>query len=67
LRSKLPWLLVNRGIAAKGKRDCGGHDWYNHDNVTALCYHCEVGTRPFEPKPAGPLPGELSGEGTAVD
>lgn len=41
LRRGLPWFLVDRGIAAKGT-DCGAHEWYNHDGVTARCYHCEV-------------------------
>src|ERR1043165_1526582 len=45
LRRNLPWFLINLGIASKG-RDCeavgGEHEWYNRDNVTSGCYHCEV-------------------------
>jgi hypothetical protein len=41
----LPFVLVNRGMAAKGRDDCGDHDWYNHDGLTERCYHCEVGVR----------------------
>lgn len=45
LRRRLPWFLVDRGIAAKGAGDCGAHEWYNHDGVIARCYHCKVGQR----------------------
>lgn len=45
IRTKLPWFLVNLGVAAKGE-DCarvgGQHWWYNRDNVTSRCYHCEI-------------------------
>jgi len=45
LRTKLPWFLINIGIASKGK-DCelvgGHHEWYNIDNKNSGCYHCEV-------------------------
>jgi hypothetical protein len=45
LRQRLPWFLINFGLAAKGA-DCeavgASHDWYNRDNVTSACYHCEV-------------------------
>jgi hypothetical protein len=44
-RSRLPWVLLDRGVAAKGKRDCGAHEWYNHDGGVDLCYHCAVGER----------------------
>lgn len=40
-----PLFLVNRGDAGKGE-DCesvgGEHWWYNCDNETSGCYHCEV-------------------------
>ncbi len=49
LREHLPWVLLEWGLAAKGKRDCGAHEWYNQDNVIARCYHCEVGERPWSP------------------
>ncbi|MCR9246463.1 MAG: hypothetical protein NXI31_15625 [bacterium] len=46
LRGRLPWLLINLGVAAKG-RDCiaagGWHRWYNHDDKSSHCYHCDVG------------------------
>ena len=45
LRSKLPWLLINMGVADKGT-DCeqvgGAHWWYNQDNESSACYHCAV-------------------------
>ena len=45
LRSHIPWLLINLGIASKG-RDCeqagGSHEWYNMDDKLSACYHCEV-------------------------
>lgn len=45
LRQHLPWFLINLGVASKGK-DCesagGEHRWYNRDNVSGGCYHCEV-------------------------
>jgi hypothetical protein len=43
----VPWLLVNFGVAAKGKHDCGDHEWYKHNDVTARCYHCAVGELPY--------------------
>ncbi|MFD0276846.1 hypothetical protein ACFVHB_23475 [Kitasatospora sp. NPDC127111] len=47
LRAHLPWFLVDRGVARKGRRDCGDHEWYNHDGLVARCYHCEPGQRPW--------------------
>jgi hypothetical protein len=45
IRTRLPWFLIDLGVAAKG-RDCeaagGEHQWYNHDNVSSACYHCRV-------------------------
>jgi len=45
IRTKLPWFLIDLGVASKGQ-DCeqagGRHWWYNHDNVTSGCMHCEV-------------------------
>lgn len=45
IRRRLPWFLINLGFAAKGK-DCeivnAEHHWYNIDNETSGCYHCEV-------------------------
>lgn len=46
-RTNLRWILpapfwwwVNKGTdcEAAGAK----HDWYNRDNVTSACYHCEV-------------------------
>lgn len=45
LRQRLPWFLIDLGLAAKG-RDCESvkaeHSWYNIDNLSSGCYHCEV-------------------------
>lgn len=45
LRKRLPWFLINLGLAAKGK-DCesagSSHHWYNLDGITSACYHCHV-------------------------
>ena len=48
LRRQLPWILINRGVAAKGTKDCGAHDKYNADGVVERCHHCEVGERPYD-------------------
>lgn len=47
IRSHLPYWLT--WLAPKAKRNCGDHDWYRHDDRTALCYHCEVGERSMLP------------------
>ncbi|WP_034088023.1 hypothetical protein [Streptacidiphilus albus] len=47
IRVHLPWFILNLEVAAKGKRDCGAHEWYNHDNVVAHCYHCRAGEHPW--------------------
>jgi hypothetical protein len=47
IRRHLPWFLLKCGFAAKGRRDCGAHDWYNQGHGTARCYHCEVGEQPW--------------------
>ena len=60
LRRRLPWFLVNRGIAGKGAGDCGAHEWYNYDGVIARCYHCEAGARPWQ---VDSLPGGASAAG----
>jgi len=43
-RSKLPWLLIDLGIAKKGI-DCESvnaeHSWYNIDNENSGCYYCK--------------------------
>ena len=45
LRGRLPWFLIDLGLADKGK-DCeavgGWHRWYNQDNEHSGCYHCHV-------------------------
>jgi hypothetical protein len=43
------WFLLDRDIAAKGTKDCGDHEWYNHDGTTELCYHCQVAERLYDP------------------
>jgi hypothetical protein len=44
IRGRLPWLLINAGLAGKAQ-DCeragGWHHWYNIDNRCSGCYHCE--------------------------
>ena len=45
VRRRLPWMLVNRGVAAKGSGDCGDHDWYKESDEVDRCYHCEIGER----------------------
>ena len=43
IRRRLPWLVVRIGVAGKGKKDCGCHEWYRHDEYWCYCYHCDVG------------------------
>ena len=44
-RARLPWFLIDLGVAAKGK-DCEAagawHRWYNRDGETSACYHCDT-------------------------
>ena len=49
LRKRLPWFLINLGGAAKGKTDCGDHEWYNAGHGVAHCYHCSAGEKPYDP------------------
>ena len=43
-RKRLPWFLIDLGIADKGK-DCelvnAEHSWYKIDNKTSGCYYCK--------------------------
>ncbi len=39
LRGRLPRSLA--GLAPKGRRDCGAHEWYRADEQTWRCYHCK--------------------------
>jgi hypothetical protein len=45
VRIRLPWFLINLGIAAKGE-DCeivgAEHDWYNIGQGQSGCYYCKV-------------------------
>jgi GNAT superfamily N-acetyltransferase len=45
LRKRLPWFLIDLGMASKGA-DCesvgAAHHWYNIDHESSGCYHCEV-------------------------
>ena len=45
LRGFIPWFLIDWGFFDKGK-DCeavgANHEWFNHDDETSGCYHCEV-------------------------
>ena len=45
LRKRLPSFLVGRGVAAKGRTDCGNHEWYKASDAEDRCYHCPVGVR----------------------
>lgn len=45
LRGRLPWCLIDLGLAQKGadcERSGGTHWWYNRDNETSGCYHCQT-------------------------
>lgn len=42
-----PWWLLDRGLFEKPDKNCGSHDWYNADGVTAKCHHYDVGERPW--------------------
>ena len=45
LRMRLPWFLIDLGVASKGT-DCealgGAHRLYNIDDVSSGCYRCMV-------------------------
>lgn len=45
LRKRLPHALVGLGVARKGRRDCGDHEWYLSSDKKEHCYHCVVGVR----------------------
>lgn len=45
IREKLPWFLIDMGIAAKGKncKEVGvDHDWYNKGDNISACYYCKI-------------------------
>jgi len=48
IRGRLPWWLINLGVADKGP-DCeavgGWHRWYKSTEEIDGCYHCEVTRR----------------------
>jgi len=48
IRGRLPWWLINLGVANK-ERDCeavgGWHRWYKSTDEIDGCYHCEVKRR----------------------
>jgi hypothetical protein len=44
-----PWWLLNLGLFERPADDCGSHEWFNHDDVTAQCRHCAVGQGPWPP------------------
>jgi hypothetical protein len=48
IRGRLPWWLINLGVANKG-RDCEAvgawHRWYKSTDEIDGCYHCEVTRR----------------------
>jgi hypothetical protein len=41
---------VDLGVASKGKRDCGQHEWYNADGLVEHYYHCEIGQQRYDPE-----------------
>jgi hypothetical protein len=45
VRKRIPWWLINVGVAAKGS-DCEAagatHHWYNRDGLSSACYHCDA-------------------------
>ena len=45
MRGRLPWWLIDLGVARKGRRDCGDHEFYNGDGAVERCYHCDDGQR----------------------
>ena len=45
VRRRLPWFLVDHGVAQKGKGDCGNHEWYRSTAEEDRCYHCDAGVR----------------------
>ncbi len=45
LRRRMPWFMLDLGIAKKGKGDCLAHDWYKASEQEDRCYHCQVGIR----------------------
>lgn len=45
LREKLPWFLIDIGIAAKGEnceKVAADHHWYNKGNGISACYYCKI-------------------------
>lgn len=46
LRIHSPYLLSDR--IAKGRKDCGDHEWYFSGDGVDRCYHCLVGVRESE-------------------
>jgi hypothetical protein len=38
LRRRLPHALI--GLAPKGRKDCGQHEWYRKTGDILNCYHC---------------------------
>ncbi|MEL7268075.1 MAG: hypothetical protein AAGL34_00715 [Bacteroidota bacterium] len=44
-RERLPWFLIDLGLAAKGA-NCeivgAKHQWYNIDNKSSGCYYCKI-------------------------
>ncbi len=44
----MPWWLWQQlgGWPDRSPKDCGDHEWFNHDDIEDHCYHCYVGRRP---------------------
>jgi len=45
IRKRLPWFLIDLGVADKGE-DCelvgAEHSWFNIDRNNSGCYYCKV-------------------------
>jgi hypothetical protein len=62
MRGHLPNALL--WLAPKGMKDCGNHEWYRHDAMSAACYHCVVGWRRVAPSEViRPFPAPSRGGG----
>jgi hypothetical protein len=49
VRNAMPWWLWKLvGWPGGSRRDCGAHEWFNHDGIEDHCFHCQVGRRPHQ-------------------
>ena len=47
LRRRLPWFLVDWGVAGKGTADCGDHEWYNAMAWSSTAITARSAAEPF--------------------